>query len=171
MLEKKRFESDFKRLYKPLCMYAMHYIHDMDIAQDIVEDCFVSVLQKGLPAENSVASYMHVAVRNRAIDYLRRKKFECLQAPGQIEEYDYFTDDMDDDIFDGSQEESRIWEALDRLPEKRRQIFILSRRDGLSHEEIAKELGLSTRTVKNQISRALATFDQKIFTKILSFFY
>ena len=158
----KAFEDSFRRLFKPLCMYALHYVHDIDVAEDIVEDCFVRVLQNGLPEERGMAAFMHVAVRNRAIDYLRRTRPECSLAD------DIF---LSDDDFDGSAEESRIWEALDRLPEKRRRIFIMSRRDGMSHEEIASELGISVRTVKNQISRALKTFDQQKFSKILTFFF
>lgn len=158
----KAFEDSFRRLFKPLCMYALHYVHDIDVAEDIVEDCFVRVLQNGLPEERGMAAFMHVAVRNRAIDYLRRTRPECSLAD------DIF---LPDDDFDGSAEESRIWEALDRLPEKRRRIFIMSRRDGMSHEEIAGELGISVRTVKNQISRALKTFDQQKFSKILTFFF
>ena len=146
-----------------MCMYALHYVHDIDVAEDIVEECFVRVLQKGLPEGSGMAAFMHVAVRNRSIDYLRRTRME-----GGLAEDVLLSDDDD---FDGSAEESRIWEALDRLPEKRRQIFIMSRRDGMSHEEIAGELGISVRTVKNQISRALKTFDQQKFTKILTFFF
>lgn len=159
----KEFEESFRRLFKPLCMYALHYVHDINVAEDIVEDCFVRVLQKGLPEGSGVASFMHVAVRNRAIDHLRRTRPECSLAEDILL--------ADDDDFDGSAEESRIWDALDRLPEKRRQIFIMSRRDGMSHEEIASELGISVRTVKNQISRALKTFDQQKFLKILTFFF
>lgn len=158
----KAFEDSFRRLFKPLCMYALHYVHDIDVAEDIVEDCFVRVLQNGLPEERGMAAFMHVAVRNRAIDYLRRTRPECSLSD------DIF---LSDDDFDGIAEESRIWEALDRLPEKRRRIFIMSRRDGMSHEEIASELGISVRTVKNQISRALKTFDQQKFSKILTFFF
>lgn len=159
----KTFEDSFKSLFKPLCMYALHYVHDIDVAEDIVEDCFVRVLQNDMPEKDGIAAFMHVAVRNRAIDYLRRTRPEC-----------NLTEDIllsDDDDFDGSVEESRIWNALDRLPEKRRQIFIMSRRDGMSHKEIARELGISVRTVKNQISRALKTFDQQKFSKILTFFF
>lgn len=164
-IDTKVFEDSFNKLFRPLCMYSMHYVHDMDTAEDIVEECFVKMLQRGLPEGNSIASYIHVAVRNRSIDYLRRNKSDHIlpeDADGLI---------SDDDAFDGSHEESKIWEALEKLPEKQRQIFIMSRRDGMSHEEIAEELGISVRTVKNQISRALATFDQKKFTKILTFFF
>lgn len=163
MKDVKSFEDSFKRLFKPLCMHALHYVHDIDVAEDIVEDCFVRVLQKGMPEEGGMASFMYVAVRNRSIDYLRRTRSECILAEDVLI--------SDDDDFNGRSEESRIWEALDRLPEKRRQIFILSRRDGMSHEEIASELGISVRTVKNQISRALKTFDQQKFSKILTFFF
>ena len=133
--------------------------------RDIVEECFVRLLQRGFPEGGRITSYIHASVRNQAIDYLRKNKSVRIlpeDEEGLI---------SDEEAFGASCEESRIWEALERLPLRRRQIFIMSRRDGMSHEEIAKELAISVRTVKNQISRALAAFDRKKFTKILTFFF
>ena len=73
----------------------------------------------------------------------------------------------DDDAQERSQTEARLWTAIDSLPEKCREIFILSKRDGLKYEEIADELGLSVNTVRNQISKALKLIKDgavKIFT-------
>ena len=56
-----------------------------------------------------------------------------------------------------SEVESRLWSAIDRLPAQRRQILLMSKRDGMKYTEIASELGLSAFTVRNQISRALAS--------------
>ena len=161
----KAFEDSFRKLFRPLCMYAMHYVRDADVAEDIVEECFVRLLQRGFPEGGRITSYIHASVRNQAIDYLRKNKSVRIlpeDEEGLI---------SDEEAFGASCEESRIWEALERLPLRRRQIFIMSRRDGMSHEEIAKELGISVRTVKNQISRALAAFDRKKFTKFLTFFF
>ena len=61
----------------------------------------------------------------------------------------------DDEAVDNSVKEARIWSAIDRLPAKRRRIFLMSRRDGMKYSEIAQSLGLSENTVRNQISKAL----------------
>ena len=54
-----------------------------------------------------------------------------------------------------SQVEARLWTAIDSLPDKCREIFLMSKRDGYKQEEIARELGISLQTVKNQVSKAL----------------
>lgn len=66
----------------------------------------------------------------------------------------------DDEAVDNSVKEARIWSAIDRLPAKRRRIFLMSRRDGMKYSEIAQSLGLSENTVRNQISKALEAIRQ-----------
>ena len=57
---------------------------------------------------------------------------------------------------DTAERDARIWAAIDKLPERCREIFLLSKRDGMSNEEIADELGLSVKTVKNQLTKAFS---------------
>ncbi|MDE7024831.1 MAG: sigma-70 family RNA polymerase sigma factor [Paramuribaculum sp.] len=61
--------------------------------------------------------------------------------------------EISDEVLDTSVRDAKIWRAIDKLPEKCREVFLLSKRDGLSNEEIAEELGISVQTVKNQISK------------------
>ena len=76
----------------------------------------------------------------------------------------------DDDAQERSQTEARLWTAIDSLPEKCREVFILSKRDGLKYEEIAEELGLSLNTVRNQISKALKVLKEGVH-KLYTFFF
>lgn len=73
----------------------------------------------------------------------------------------------DDEAVDNSVKEARIWSAIDRLPAKRRRIFLMSRRDGMKYSEIAQSLGLSENTVRNQISKALDSIRQGVKKVIL----
>ena len=163
--DNKSFDDNFRRLFRPLCIYALHYVGDLDAAEDIVQECFISLLAKGPGEVADIPSYMRAAVRNRATDHLRRVRPDRLDpesADGMI---------SDDEAMSDSYGEAAIWEALERLPEKRRQIFIMSRRDGMSHEEIASELGISVQTVKNQMSLALSALGRKKFSKFVSIFF
>ena len=102
-------------------------------------------------------------VRNRCLDQLRRKGLPT----ESLKPYDTYGIIDDDDAQERSQTEARLWTAIDSLPEKCREIFILSKRDGLKYEEIADELGLSVNTVRNQIIKALKLIKDgavKIFT-------
>ena len=64
--------------------------------------------------------------------------------------------EVEDEVIDTSIRDARIWRAIDELPKKCREIFLMSKRDGLSNSEIAEELNLSVKTVKNQITKAFS---------------
>ena len=143
----------FRLNYRPLCLYALHYLQDTDLAEDIVQECFTTLWEKigqGFPISNRRA-YLYMAVRNRSLDHLRRKGLPT----ESLKPYDTYGIIEDDDAEERSAMEARLWTAIDSLPEKCRQVFLMSKRDGLRYEEIAEELGLSVNTVRNQISKAL----------------
>lgn len=146
------FESLFNYNYRPLCIYALHYLSDVDAAEDVVQECFARLwekLQHGAEIANR-RSYLYTTVRNRCLDQLRRKGVHT----ESLNPYDTYGIIDDDDAQERSLQEARMWTAIDSLPEKCREVFILSKRDGLKYEEIAEELGLSVNTVRNQISKA-----------------
>ena len=71
-------EDLFRYNYRPLCMYALHYLHDTDSAEDIVQECFTTLwekLKQGFPIANRRA-YLYMSVRNRCLDVLRKKGIE-----------------------------------------------------------------------------------------------
>ena len=105
-------------------------------------------------------------VRNRCLDHLRKKGIPT----ESLKPYDTYGIIDDDDAQERSQTEARLWTAIDSLPEKCREVFILSKRDGLKYEEIAEELGLSVNTVRNQISKALKVLKEGVH-KLSTFFF
>lgn len=159
------FDDLFRYNYRPLCLYALHYLQDIDMAEDIVQESYVALwekLQEGVPLLNH-KSYLYMTVRNRCLDHLRKKGIPA----ESLRPYDTYGIIDDNDALESSQAEARLWTAIDSLPEKCREVFILSKRDGLKYEEIAEELGLSVNTVRNQISKALKLIKEgavKIFT-------
>lgn len=139
----------FRALYLPLGMYAMRIVGDADIAEDIVQDAFMKILLQMDEGKEitDFKSYMYCSVRNECISYLRGKKeTESLDSVPEI----------DEEVVDTSLRDAKIWRAIDALPEKCREVFLMSKRDGLSNEEIADELNISIKTVRNQITKALA---------------
>ncbi len=142
-------DSAFKRLYRPLCLYAAHYLGgDLDTAEDIVQDCFVRLWQHG--ADDSRA-FLYAAVRNASIDHLRRRHPEVLS----FEPRDLDGIISDDEAQARSEEEARLWAAIDSLPDRCRRVFLMSKRDGMTYARIAAELGISVKTVEHQVSKAL----------------
>lgn len=157
------FEIFFRKWYMPLGMYAMRIVGDADDAEDLVENTFVKAwqtIQDGKELDN-FKSYMYLLVRNECIDFLRKKK-----TMADVSEIP----DVGEDSIDTSERDARIWKAMDELPEKCREIFLMSKRDGLSNEEIAEELDISIKTVKNQMTKAYSRLRESLSSGHKPFF-
>ena len=143
----------FQQYYRPLCLYATHYLHDIDEAEDVVQDCFVKLISRNIMPEN-IKAFLYISVRNACIDLLR-----C-QSPidTEISPTDLCVVISDDQAQESSFREAKLWTAIELLPERCREIFLMSKRDGMTYREIAEELNLSEKTVEHQISKALKTF-------------
>lgn len=148
-MEAREFERWFKELYLPLGMYAMRIVGDAEEAEDVVEEAFMRVWQEvsGGKRVESFKAYMYRSVRNGCITCVRNRR----EMAG-IEEIA----EVDDEAVDTSVRDAKLWRAIDGLPEKCREVFLMSKRDGLSNEEIAEELGISIKTVKNQMTKAFS---------------
>ena len=126
-------------------------------------DSFSQVWQKiteGAEIENFKA-YMYMAVRNQCLNYLRHKK-----DTDTIENIP----DVTTESIDTSERDAKLWKAIDELPPKCRQVFLLSKRDGLTNEEIAEEMGISIKTVKNQMTKAFSRLRDSLSSGYKPFF-
>lgn len=142
-------DAIFRTFYRPLCLYAMHYLAgNVELAEDIVQDCYVKLWQR---RPEQPHSFLYTAVRNACIDELRRQK----AAPPNVRPQDLDGYISDEEAQQRSVREAELWTAIDSLPERCRQIFLMSKRDGMKYREIADELGLSEKTVEHQVSKAL----------------
>lgn len=145
-------ENLFRYHYRPLCIFALHYLKDIDASEDVVQEAF-GVLWEKLSAGEKVVNqkgYLYSVVKNRSLDILRKRG----GGKGTIS-LDGSVGDIEEPTVEDAEVEARLWTAIDTLPEKCREIFLMSKRDGLKQEEIASELGISLQTVKNQVSKAL----------------
>lgn len=145
----REFEIGFRALYLPLGMYALRVVGDADDAEDVVGEAFARAWQAidgGAEIDNFKA-FMYSCVRNECVSFLRaRREHAALEDVPEVY----------DEAVDTSVRDARIWRAVDALPEKCREVFLMSKRDGLSQEEIAEELGISVKTVKNQMTKAFS---------------
>jgi RNA polymerase sigma-70 factor (ECF subfamily) len=143
----------FRTYYRPLCLYALHYLRSVENAEDVVQDCITDFLERTGTGHrvSNVKSYLFMMVRNRSLDTI--KEISGIDSSRSSDEFEDLIDESDYE--EASFIEARMWTAIDSLPEKCREVFLLSKRDGLKYEEIAEELGISVNTVKNQVSKAL----------------
>ena len=157
------FDKYFRKLYLPLGMYALRIIGDSQISEDLVSDAFTKVWQKiGEGIEiNNFRAYMYQSVRNECLTFLRNKKdFIGLEE----------IPDINEETIDTSERDAKIWKAIDELPEKCRKVFLLSKQEGLSNEEIAQDMEISIKTVKNQMTKAFSRLREALSSGHKPFF-
>lgn len=125
-------------------------------AADVVQDVFLKVWERARDRVALTPAYLARAVRNTAIDRLRREKLRRA-LPEFLTEHQYAAPapTPEQGAVDADRL-ARIETALRALPERRRHVFLMSRRLGCDHAEIAEALGLSVSTVTREIARALA---------------
>ena len=146
----------FRRHYPSLCRVAIRLVRDEAAAEDIVQDFFASLWTKRvrLPEEPpSVGPYLRTAVRNRSLNFLRDQK----RIPSSDEEMPDLAADRTLEpgvALEKDEQRQRINHAIDRLPERCRLIFVMSKIEHMSQREIADALGISVKTVENQMTRA-----------------
>ena len=149
LMKVKVFEKHFKQLYMPLGMYALRLVDNADIAEDLVQEAFMKTWQyinSGNEIDNFTL-FMYRTVRNCSLTYLKNKK-EFVQ--------ECYIPEVNEIEIDTSFRDAKLWKAIDELPDKCREIFLMSKHDGLSNGEIAEELNISIKTVKNQITKAFS---------------
>jgi RNA polymerase sigma-70 factor (ECF subfamily) len=157
--EEKAFDFIFRKYYKALCAQAVSYVNDLDLAQSLVQECFICLWEKRDEAHkiNKLSSYLVSMVRNRCIDYLRKtKKTEKINSTGIL----YFAN-LEDETQAHEFEEHLIL-ALASLPERTREAFEYSRFECLTYKEIAEKMGISLKAVEALISRALIVLRREL---------
>lgn len=167
------FENLFKANFKSLLSYASVMLYHDSHAEEIVQNVFVRIWEKRdvLEVQVSVKAYLYKCVHNDCLNYLKHKKIKAKYQEHTIFGMNDRTDNTTDRLI-LSELQDRLQLALNDLPEQCRTIFQMSRFDELKYREIADELGLSIKTVENQMGKALRILRLKLvdFLPILILF-
>ena len=148
------FRAIYDRYSENLFRYAMKVIKNRTVCEDIIQDVFIALWSKREKTEiSALKPYLFQAVKYQIFNHFRDSKFssEDLTRLNIIDVSMNVSQKLE-----YSELEQRIRNHVDSLPQRCRQIFLLSRYQHKSNKEIAKELDISVQAVKNQISKALA---------------
>ena len=154
--DKTAFELLFHFYYPGLVMYSKQFTTDRMEAEEIVQEFFFRFWlkhQQIIPSD-SLKNYLFSSIKNGSLNYLKHKRIE----EKYIRQMTELSDNhlvYDPDLYIASELQEKIKNSVELLPEKCREIFILSRIGGKKNEEIALEMNISKRTVETQISKAL----------------
>lgn len=146
-----------------LYQHAYKKLHSQEETDDIIHELFATLWMKRttLKVNESLSGYLYTSVRNRILDFISSQKVRAnyvTHLQSFIEKNEIVTDyNVRVSLF-----KQVIDQEIARLPQKMRDIFEMSRRDQLSNQEIAEKLGLSEKTVKNQINNSLKILRKRL---------
>ena len=153
--------------YKNLCGYANLFTKDPSMSEDIVQNVFVKlwVYRKKIDPNIPIKRYLHKSVYNEFIDQYRKNKSVISLEEKHLRTINTI---IDDNSYDIEKLMTRVNNEIEKLPEKCKKVFILNKKEGLTHDEIAEYLQISKKTVEGHITRAFKILNQKLGKKIKS---
>ena len=148
----------YNRYYQVLCNHAARYVGSREVAEDIVSDIFYRFYSQRTfeRITTSYRAYLFRAVRNYGLNHLR---WEASRKVSMEDKYDVL--DVEGQQPDHITQNEELYQDLEKiigdLPVQRRNIYMQFHFEGKSHKEIARKLGISSRTVEVQVYRARQT--------------
>ncbi|MBD0401058.1 RNA polymerase sigma-70 factor [Flammeovirga sp. EKP202] len=174
IITKDKFEKLFREQYPKLCAFANTFLKDIQASEDVVHDILFKLWEnrETIQIDISIEAYLYRAVRNKSLNVIRHIEVKE-QYKSYNEEAINDASQHEVDTMESSELDLKIRESIDSLPEKRKEIFQLSRFEGLRYAEISKKLNISVKTVENQMSSALKYLRSELtgfFTILILFF-
>lgn len=156
----------FMNLYsKDLYLFALGYVRIRELAEEIVSDVFLSVWQNRNQLEkiHAVKTWLLVITRNQAISYLRKENIASVVSIQDIPNIDdYFIPyiQLPDHQLISQEEVRRINDAINTLPPKCKEVFMLAKIEKLPYKEISQILNISVKTINIHISKAITSIEK-----------
>ena len=166
--ELRAFEEMFRREYSLLCQRISRITNDLEAAEDIVQEAFISYWnQKQQQVIHSPEAYLSTACLHKALNYASSTKRKALLQQEHFQERQADRVRTPEQDLEGKELELRVQQAIEALPSVCQKVFLLSRHEEMSHNEIAAFLGISPNTVDNHIKKALSILRKALLGLLL----
>lgn len=159
---KQSFERLFRSYYAPLCLFAKRYVADSEDSEEIVQNFFFNLWERraSININTSVKNYLFSSIRNRCLNHIKHSKIKLeyqsetirLMENSASGNFDYPEIDLME----------KISSSIEALPKRRREIFKMSREEGLKYQEIADHLEISVKTVEVHMGLALKSLRESL---------
>lgn len=166
----KAYDFLMDSMYNKLCAYTYTLIRDHGNAEDIVQNVFVEVWtnRKNIDPNLSLTNYLYRSVYNGFIDQYRKNKPVIYLEKKYLEAMDLVVQNEQENL---DELIKLVHLEIDRLPSKCKQIFLLNKKEGLTHIEISEYLDISLKTVEGHITRAFKILGEKLGEKTKPIFF
>ncbi len=159
-MRKGDFEIIYNQYYKVLFYYALRFVTETKVAEDIIHDVFCDfwIQRKTINLNQSFKSYLYTSVRNRSLDYIKssyHKSKDFNSTDQYLEQYVYSALTTTEEYIFSKELVEVLSIAIDNLPYRCKEVFLLSRSSDLKNREIAEKLNIHLKTVEKHITKAL----------------
>jgi len=155
--DQRKFSQLMELTSEELLWFAIGFLKNKEIAEEIVSDVFVNIWNKRADLEKiiNLKSYLFICVRNGCLSHLRKVKNEKIMSIESVNEYSFLpVEDPEDSLIEKEIIE-QIYAAIETLPCKCKLAFTLAKINGLKYREIAEVLEISEKTVNNHLVLAV----------------
>lgn len=149
-------EAYFRKYYQSLCLFSKSVVGDGSVSEDIVQDAFVKIISSGITFESELhfRQYAYIAVKNTCYKYMARSGRLPLVEMGEETGMTVESDSRSDIAIVRAETVRMIRDAVNSLPDRYREVFIMAYIKNMKNDEIADALGISVNTVKVMRQRA-----------------
>jgi RNA polymerase sigma-70 factor, ECF subfamily len=156
------FDIVFRSHYAHLVRMAESVLRERALAEEVAQEVMLELWRRRetLQVEQTFRAYLLRSTRNRALNHVRHQRVVAREAA--IAAIDPPSAPSVEDLMLGTELEQAVRDAIDELPEKCREVFLLSRDHGLKYAEIAVTLDISVKTVEKRIGQALAELRERL---------
>lgn len=160
----KIFENVFRQYYTLLCIYAFGITGRKDIAEEVVQDVFYNIWKEreNIHILRSIKNYLYGAVRNQSLQYLEHLTMEERHRLHVLNGENMDAELSPQEKLEYKELEGVIERTLNRLPERRLQIFRMHRMNGKKYKEIADRFSISVKTVEAEMTKAYRALRKEI---------
>jgi RNA polymerase sigma-70 factor (ECF subfamily) len=147
------FEAMFRKFQPGLVRFAFVHLRSQEDAREVVQEVFINVWDKRdqLSFDEELKYYLFRAVKNACLNLIKKRRLETVS----LEEALTAAEEQLGEDTETQRRFKAVMAQIDQLPEMCREIFLMSRMEGLSHKEIAEILEIAPKTVENQIGIGL----------------
>jgi len=146
----------FDQHFSDLCNFLLIYLHSKELSEEIALEIFTFIWEKRktIQIKATFKSFLFSSAKNRAIS-LYRKEQKMMFTSIDFGQTVFRDDSSSQQLMENNELREIINKAINKLPEKSKQIYLLAWEDNLSHKEIAEQLGITPKTVENHVGIAL----------------
>lgn len=152
----------FRKYYAFICTVIVRMVADKNLAEDLAQDVFLGLWKnrQKININTSLKAYLRRSAKNKTLNYIRDQKIKF----EEDDELPILTSRITtvNENMEAEELKSIIHGVIEKLPERCRMVFSLSRFEHMSYQEIAKALHISPKTVENQVSKALKILRQAV---------